>query len=246
LDISRLFPKKESGVFERRSEESQGAWRSFEIEAVHKDGSSHTLGVRVANDSLKGMEVIAVLFKDITATKHLEAALKETQTLYENLIRNANDAITLINPEGRFALVNPKFCELSGYSEEETRSLHFSKLIHPEDLHLFADRFRRALAGEKVANDYQFGIVRKTGEILFIDFNANVITKDGKIIGIQAIARDITQRKQAEKERQERMRELEKWHKLTVDRELRMIELKKKIEELESQLAHIKKLKRIE
>jgi PAS domain S-box-containing protein len=246
MDISRLFPKKESGVFERRSEESQGAWRSFEIEAVHKDGSSHTLGVRVANDSLKGMEVIAVLFKDITATKHLEAALKETQTLYENLIRNANDAITLINPEGRFALVNPKFCELSGYSEEETRSLHFSKLIHPEDLHLFADRFRRALAGEKVANDYQFGIVRKTGEILFIDFNANVITKDGKIIGIQAIARDITQRKQAEKERQERMRELEKWHKLTVDRELRMIELKKKIEELESQLAHIKKLKRIE
>lgn len=245
MEVSRLFPKEEPGTFQRRTNETEGTWHTCEPEAIHSDGTSHILAARIGNDTFQGMRVVAAFFKDITATKHLEAALKETQTLYENLILNANDAITLINPQGTFSLVNPKFCEFSGYSEEETKSLHFSKLVHPEDLPLFTDRYRRRLAGEDVPSNYQFRIIRKTGEVIFIDFNANVIKKEGKIIGIQAIARDITERKRAEKELQERMKELEKWHKLTVDRELRMIELKKKIEEIESQLAHLKKLKGI-
>jgi PAS domain S-box-containing protein len=246
LHVSRLFPGEEPGIFQRHEDEGEGTWHTCELEAIHKDGTTHTLGARIGNDTFQGMEVIAAYFRDITATKHLETALEETQTLYENLILNANDAITLIGPQGTFALVNPKFCEFSGYSEEETKSLHFSKLIHPEDLPLFTDRYRRTLAGEDVPSNYQFRIIRKTGEVIFIDFNANVIKKDGENIGIQAIARDITERKQAEKELQERMKELEKWHKLTVDRELRMIELKKRIEELESQLAHLTKLKEVE
>jgi len=147
---------------------------------------------------------------------------------------------------GTFSLVNPKFCEISGYSEEEAKSLHFSKLVHPEDLPMVSDRHRRRLAGEDVPSNYQFRIIRRTGEVVFVDFNANVVKKEGKIIGIQAIARDITERKRAERELQERMGELEKWHKLTVDRELRMIELKGKIEELESQITRLRKLKGIE
>lgn len=246
MEVSRLFPREEPVTFQRQKDEPEGTWHTCELEAVHNDGTRHTLGARIGNDTLQGRRVVAAFFKDITATKHLEAALEETQTLYENLILNANDAITLINPEGIFALVNPKFAEISGYSEEETKTLHFSKLVHPEDLPLFTDRHRRRLAGEDLPSNYQFRIIRKTGEIIFIDFNANVVKKEGKIIGIQAIARDITERKHAEKELQERMTELEKWHKLTIDRELRMIELKKKIEELETQLAHLKKLKGIE
>ncbi|MBW2057346.1 MAG: PAS domain S-box protein [Deltaproteobacteria bacterium] len=246
MDLSRLFPKEGAGTFERQKDASPEAWRTLELEAVHHDGSRHTLMARIGNDTFQGRKIVALVFKDITATKHLEAALEETQTLYENLILNANDAITLIDPEGTFALVNPKFCEISGYSEGETKTLHFSKLIHPEDLPLFADHHRRRLAGEDVPSNDQFRMIRKTGEVIFVDFNASVVKKEGKIIGIQAIARDITERKQAEKELQDRMTELEKWHKLTIDRELRMIELKKKIEELETQLAHLKKLKGID
>jgi len=246
MQVSRLFPEKGASVFRRNEDEPEKTWHTCELEAIHRDGTRRTLGARVGNDTFQGIKVVSAFFRDITATKHLEAALEETQTLYENLILNANDAITLINPQGTFALVNPKFCEVSGYSERETKSLHFSKLIHPEDLPLFTDRYRRALSGEEVSTNYQFRIVRKTGEIIFIDFNANVIEKDGEIIGVQAIARDITERKQAEKELRDRMKELEKWHKLTVDRELRMIELKRRVEELESQLAHLRKLKGIE
>ncbi len=246
MEVSKLFPKEEPDTFQRRMDEREGTWHTRELEAVCPDGTRHILEARIGNNTFQGTRVVAAFLRDITATKHLEAALEETQTLYENLILNANDAITLINPQGTFSLVNPKFCEVSGYSEEETKSLHFSKLAHPEDLPLVTDLHRRGMAGEDVPSNHQFRIIRKTGEIIFVDFNANVVKKEGKIIGIQAIARDITERKRAEKELQERMKELEKWHKLTIDRELRMVELKKKIEELESQLAHLKKLKEIE
>jgi len=246
IEVSRLFPNEDPSTFRLRTGETKEMWHTCEPEVIHSDGSRHILDARIGNDTFQGMRVVAAFFKDITATKHLEAALEETQTLYENLIINANDGITLINPQGTFSLVNPKFCDISGYSEEEIKSLHFSKLVHPEDLPMFTDRHRRTLAGEDVPSNCQFRIVRKTKEIVFVDFNANAVKKEEKIIGIQAIARDITERKQAEKELQERMEELEKWHKLTIDRELRMIELKRKIEELESQLGDLKKLKGIE
>ena len=244
MPVSRLFSKTDPGGLQPCVDGGERRDRTQELEALHRDGSTRTLEARISKETFQGREVISALLRDISATRHLEAALRETQTLYENLILNASDAITLINPQGTFALVNPKFCELSGYSEEETKKLHFSRLIHPEDLNLFAERHSRTLAGENLPGDYQFRIIRKTGEIVFVDFNANAVKREGEIIGIQAIARDITERKHAERELQARMEELEKWHKLTVDRELRMIELKKKIQTLESQVSHLKKLKK--
>ena len=57
--------------------------------------------------------------------------------------------------------------------------------------------------------------------------------KQGNIIYIVCTARDITEHKKAEEELKKKMRELETFQKVAVGRELKMIELKKKIEELE-------------
>jgi PAS domain S-box-containing protein len=246
MEVERVFPDHQPFALDVWRSRPAGGWHDCQIQAIHRDGTRHTFTGRVGKDTFQARTVVAAFLRDITVTKHLEDALKETQTLYENLILNANDAITLINPKGTFALVNPKFCEISGYSEDEAKSLHYSKLVHPDDLPLFTDRYARALAGEEVPSNYQFRIVRKTGEFVFVDFSANAIKKKNRIIGIQAIARDITERKRAERELQERMEELEKWHRLTVDRELRMIELKKRIQELESKLSHFKRIKGIQ
>ena len=50
--------------------------------------------------------------------------------------------------------------------------------------------------------------------------------------------KDITERKKAEKALEEKVEELEKWYQLTVDREVKMTELKNRIQELESELKH--------
>jgi PAS domain S-box-containing protein len=73
----------------------------------------------------------------------------------------------------------------------------------------------------------------KTSKMPLTDF-------DGKIIGILGIYDDITEKKKAEEEIIKKTNELERFNKMVVDRELKMIELKKKIAELEEKLAKSK------
>jgi hypothetical protein len=56
--------------------------------------------------------------------------------------------------------------------------------------------------------------------------------EQGKVKGALSTARDITERKKAEEELKDKMNELQRFHKLTVGRELTMIELKKEVNEL--------------
>jgi hypothetical protein len=79
-----------------------------------------------------------------------------------------------------------------------------------------------------------------------------ITDENDKPLFLVGISEDITERKQMEKEAAERkvelmrLEELEKFRKLTVGRELKMIELKKEIEELKSKLQIIEKNKNIE
>jgi PAS domain-containing protein len=88
--------------------------------------------------------------------------------------------------------------------------------------------------------DYPLTIRRKDGRLTDVLYNASVY-KDasGNVLGVFAAARDVTAQKKAEAEvaeqrtnELERLAELERFQKLTVGRELKMIELKKEIEAL--------------
>ncbi|MFA6216793.1 MAG: PAS domain-containing protein [Candidatus Omnitrophota bacterium] len=74
------------------------------------------------------------------------------------------------------------------------------------------------------------------GKIWLKTSKVPLIDSKGNEIGILGTYEDITKRKQEESELQKKVNELESFNKITVERELRMIELKKKIEELEARL----------
>ena len=124
--------------------------------------------------------------------------LKESEEKYRDWIENANDAVIFFNKAGKINFVNSKFCEVTGYSIDEAKGLHYLKLIHPESLDLCSEYFRKRLEGEKVPGNYDIKILTKTGQKVYIDNNVSIIEKKGKIIGILAIMRDITARKLAE------------------------------------------------
>ncbi|MFQ5891929.1 MAG: PAS domain S-box protein, partial [Candidatus Methanofastidiosia archaeon] len=142
----------------------------------------------------------------------MEKKLRELKEMYENMVENANDPVMLIDRNGYFSLVNRKFCELSGYSPEEIKELHYSKIVHPNDLEMVQDRHERRFAGEDVPQNYRFRVLKKNGDVLYVDFNANAIKKKGKVVAIHAVARDITKRKKAE----EKLRESEEMYRTLV------------------------------
>lgn len=89
-------------------------------------------------------------------------------------------------------------------------------------------------------------LIRKDGSLFWCLFNIRAIDPQDISQGIVCTLEDITERKQAEKELAERMEELERFTRLTVDRELKMIYLKEEINTLLEQLGREKKYKIVE
>ena len=76
-------------------------------------------------------------------------------------------------------------------------------------------------------------IIKKDGEQIIVDIKGKAVKMQGQNL-ILGIVRDVTDRKKIEEELKEKNKELEKINSLAVGRELKMIELKKEIKELES------------
>jgi len=127
-------------------------------------------------------------------------SIKESEEKYKNLIDHASDAVIVIGSAGDISFVNPKFCEMTGYSIYEAKKLHFNKLVHPDDMDMAADYFEKRLRGEKVSKDYEVRLLTKSGKTIYTDNNTSIMEKEGRLIGILTIMRDITARKRAEEQ----------------------------------------------
>jgi len=143
------------------------------------------------------------------------------------------DAISLTDLEGAILAVNSQKVKQSGYDREELIGMNSFDLIVPSD----RDRARKIIEetlGKGIIRNVHYTLLRKDGTTYKGELNASVVEDaEGKPTGFIGVVRDIT-------ERDKRLHELEKWEKVTVDRELKMIELKKNIKELKDELDKIK------
>lgn len=87
----------------------------------------------------------------------------ELQTLFRSVFESAPMGIWLAQDE-RFKMVNPYFCEDTGFSEEEAQQLHPDQLVYEEDRPRIRKLARRMLKGERLP-PYEFRYRRKDGSI---------------------------------------------------------------------------------
>jgi PAS domain S-box-containing protein len=169
--------------------------------------------------------------RDIAERKAAQEAIRESEERYKTLIEVAMDGILIADIETkRFEYANPALCKMLGYSAEELKGMSISD-IHPKDNfeHVISE-FEAQARGEKILAQY-IPCLRKDGTIIYADINTTVALVDGKKCNI-GFFRDITKRKAAEEESKKKADELERFNRLAVGRELKMIELKKEINAL--------------
>ncbi len=183
-------------------------------EAV-RQGAFDYLPKPVSRDRLKAVVASAARVKaladerarleaeNIRYRKHLEeevaekaAALLESEEKYRTVIENANEAV-FVAQGSSLQFVNPKTCEITGYSREQLRRLDFSDLIHPEDREMVVDRFRKRIRGESVPAEYEFRIVTASKEERWIEIRPVTIEWDGQPATLN-FASDVTERRRAE------------------------------------------------
>jgi PAS domain S-box-containing protein len=142
--------------------------------------------------------------RDITERKRAEEALRESEERYRSLVEAAPDVIYTVSAEdGLLTSLNPAFETLTGWSRAEWLGKPLVGIVHPDDLPVAVETFQKASRGETQPL-YELRVLSKSGEYLVGEFTSTPHVKDGRVVGELGIARDITERKRAEKTLQER------------------------------------------
>src|SRR5581483_11159774 len=113
-------------------------------------------------------------------------------------LENANDMIYTQDLNANFTWINRAAVQITGYSVEEAVKLNMVDIVAPE-YHELAHAMRQRSLETGVNNaPYEVEIITKTGQRVPVEVSARYIYRNGKAIGVQGSARDISKRKQAE------------------------------------------------
>ena len=165
-----------------------------ELKNKARDGSLYWLDITLVpfiNKDGKPYQYLAIS-TEITERKKAEEQLQQ----YKYFFDTSYDLSTIANKEGYFEVVNPQFEKILGYSEKDLTENQFLSFVHPDDLQSTLHELEK-LAGGAPTFDFSNRYRKKNGEYVWFEWTGKPNAVTGKIY---AIARDITQRKKAEKE----------------------------------------------
>ncbi|KAA0002159.1 MAG: PAS domain S-box protein, partial [Thermoplasmata archaeon] len=175
--------------------------------------------------------------------KRAEEALKESEEKYRTLVEQSPDGIFIVDLQGNFLSVNKAMCNVLRYSEKELLSMNIWDVVPKRYQKLYKKRIAKILKGEHLTEPAEYEVKARDGKVYTIEVRSVPYIKAGKIVGFQGIARDVTERKKMEKELKKNLEYLQRFHDATVDRELKMRELKEKIKEYEKLIEELKRNK---
>ena len=185
----------------------------YVTEQIRKDGATvwtETITTPVFNDEGQLIAFQGVT-RDITDRKLTEEALRLSEEKYRIVVEKAHEGI-LIAQEGILSFVNPGALQIVGYDPEEVVSKPFTEFIHPNDRDMVLQRHLRRIKGEELPSRYSFRIVRKDGQIRWVEIDSGLVSWEGRPAALFFMT-DITERKRMEDE----LRQSEEWYRSLVE-----------------------------
>jgi len=167
--------------------------KAFDWELIRKNGEKRIVETSVSlrkeeNNIIIGFMGIA---RDITKSKQTEIALKKSEESYRLLLEALPDPIVLYDRDGRVQYANPSFEVTFGWSRDELARNHID-FVPEENRPEIMTAIKKVLRDEKIEL-FETKRLTKTGELLDVQLSASsYLDNDGKISGIVAILRDVS------------------------------------------------------
>ena len=184
-----------------------GVIQDVEYEIVKKNGIHRIIWLdgRIEYDENEDFKQAHCFFKDITERKRTEEKLKESEENFRNITEQSFMSIYIIQ-DGIFKYRNQRAADVSGYTRDDIKNwkpYEYAKIIHPEDREYVLEQSRKKQEGEPdVINHYKFRIIKKSGEVAWIDNFSKTINYKGRTADL-VITEDITDKIIAEQKLKE-------------------------------------------
>jgi PAS domain S-box-containing protein len=207
---------------------SQANMDSYCSRFIRKDGSTFMAEVSPREIVYKGQQCRVLSVQDITDLQRADAGLRVFQAAVEQTM----DGIAIADVEGNVTFVNNAWAGMHGYAVEELIGRHFS-IFHS------AEHFQKEvmpaheLLLQKGVLEIEVHHIRRDGSVFITQMTTALLRNaQGKQIGYLGIARDMTERKQMENDLRLKIKDLEDFNKLAIDREMKMVELKDQLKNM--------------
>jgi PAS domain S-box-containing protein len=125
-------------------------------------------------------------------------ALETSQERYRHLFDNANDIIFTLDLQGNFTSLNPSVERITGYRRAEILPMNIAQIAAPESRELVFDMLRAKLGGVE-RTTYEAAVLARDGRKVLLEVSSRLQFREGKPVGVHGVARDMTERKQAER-----------------------------------------------
>ena len=176
----------------------EGSVTDYELMIRHRDGRVTPVlyNATVYRDEQGKTAGVFAAARDITERRRAEEAIRQANAYNRSLIEASLDPLVTINPDGTISDVNEATVNATGFSRDELIGTDFSKYFTEPGR---AKEGYEAVFRDGSVTDYGLEIRRTDGRITPVLYNATVYRDGaGKITGVFAAARDITERKRAE------------------------------------------------
>jgi PAS domain S-box-containing protein len=205
-----------------------------EFTIIKKDGSEVSVEITGTVVIIDGRPLVVGIARDMTVRKKIEQDLRNSEEELNVIFNSTKDGIALLDKMGKIIKINKALMELGGVKEGDVvgKKIDVLKMFTPLSIVKMISAFAKTLSGIAVP-PYEVEAIGADGRKIIAEIHGSIGYRRGESIGVVAVLRDITERKAAEEEIARKSEELEKFNKLAVGRELKIIELKNKIKELE-------------
>ena len=175
---------------------------SFEMPFPLADGTHpwYELSFGPVSDEAGSITAIAIVARDVQERRAMEQQLAEREASLSTVFGSMNEALTLIDAEGRFILGNPLAVQRAAAvaGREPKPGDDMAQFVLPQHVPNFRAWLGRALAGEHVSFDSHFQLPGDAGPSWTEYHYHPVRDTRGEVVAVSRVSRDITDRKRAE------------------------------------------------
>lgn len=170
---------------------------SYTINRIVKGGKIRTVHLTVVKFIYKSKRYVVSVGRDITEQSVFEGKLKESEDRYRLLSEQAADGILMIDPEGNTLYANKAAGQMLKTTPEKLVGNHFENHVDESAIPMVWEYFKKVRSGTPVI-DTKLEIKDQKGRLFPVEFTASPIFRNGKVVQIHIIFRDISEKQEME------------------------------------------------